>query len=123
MAASGFEEEGQLVDGFVMYSNLTYVNEELKVEIEKYAKNYKPTYSKQAGSVYYKNHCQQCGSKTGDFYMHSEPEGAFCPIDKVQGGYVTLYQLLKFEQSISLEGSEGVSSPCYISSYATRAML
>jgi hypothetical protein len=35
--------------------------------------------SKTAGSEYYMNTCD-CGSHFGDFYLHSEPGGAFFPM-------------------------------------------
>jgi hypothetical protein len=46
--------------------------------------HYKLAYSKAAGSRYYMNHCEYCGVKLGDFFMHSEPGGAFFPTSPTQ---------------------------------------
>lgn len=34
-------------------------------------------YSNTTDSIYYMNHCQYCGAKRGEFYLHEEPSGAF----------------------------------------------
>lgn len=36
-----------------------------------------PDYSNTTDSIYYMNHCQYCGAKRGEFYLHEEPSGAF----------------------------------------------
>lgn len=39
--------------------------------------NYMLDFSVTAGEQYVLNHCDKCGSKLGDYYMHSEPDGPF----------------------------------------------
>jgi len=34
-------------------------------------------YSQTTNSSYYMNHCQYCGAKRGEFYLHEEPSGTF----------------------------------------------
>ena len=48
-------------------------------------------FSKQSSGSYYMNHCKNCKSKLGDFYMHSEPEGAFLPMSSEAAGSIKLY--------------------------------
>lgn len=34
-------------------------------------------YSNTTDSIYHMNHCQYCGAKRGEFYLHEEPSGPF----------------------------------------------
>jgi hypothetical protein len=38
---------------------------------------FRPDFSKTAGAGYWMNHCQHCGAKVSDFYLHMEPDGPF----------------------------------------------
>lgn len=40
-------------------------------------RNYKVDFSVTAGERYVLNHCDKCGAKLGDHFMHSEPDGPF----------------------------------------------
>jgi hypothetical protein len=42
------------------------------------------------------NHCNQCNSKLGDFYMHSEPGGAFQPLTSEEARTIKLYFFNEF---------------------------
>lgn len=48
--------------------------------------------SKTAGTAYYMNTCD-CGAHFGDFYLFSEPGGAFFPADEAEAGNITIEQL------------------------------
>ncbi|MES3675902.1 DUF5710 domain-containing protein [Halomonas elongata] len=61
-------------------------------------KRYFPTYSKKAGYTYYMNHCEHCDAVQGDFYMHSEPGGAFCPVSVEQAGIMYRHRIDEFFQ-------------------------
>ncbi len=37
------------------------------------------------------NHCEHCHSNQGDFYLHSEPGGAFLPLSETDAQYIKLY--------------------------------
>ena len=54
---------------------------------------YKPAYSKTAGITYYMNHCEHCAAKLGDFYMHSEPGGAFFPTSPTEASGMILHEV------------------------------
>ena len=38
---------------------------------------FRPDSSKTIGTGYWMNHCQHCGAKMGDFFLHMEPDGPF----------------------------------------------
>ena len=38
--------------------------------------------------TYYANHCERCEALQGDFYLHSEPGGAFFPEFEGNDAYV-----------------------------------
>ncbi len=48
--------------------------------------------SKTAGTAYYMNTCD-CGAHFGDFYLFSEPGGAFFPMDETEAGHISIEQL------------------------------
>lgn len=123
IAAAGFIEDNDEVNGFVTFSNLGFCENTIRSEIEAYAPLYRVANSKQADSHYYMNHCEHCNAKMGDFYMHNEPEGAFCPVDEVQGGNVTLYELVGMPHTIAIDASPGFSEPNFIELHAKREKL
>lgn len=40
---------------------------------------YFPDKSAMANQSYYMNHCERCGVKLGDWFLHAEPDGCFFP--------------------------------------------
>jgi hypothetical protein len=48
--------------------------------------------SKTAGTAYYMNTCD-CGAHFGDFYLFSEPGGAFFPTDETEASRITIEEL------------------------------
>ena len=48
--------------------------------------------SKTAGTAYYMNSCA-CGAHFGDFYLFSEPGGAFFPTDENEASRITIEEL------------------------------
>ncbi|WP_416769560.1 DUF5710 domain-containing protein [Pseudomonas sp. RHF3.3-3] len=61
--------------------------------IRQFTGSFRLDYSKMAGCRYFMNHCQHCGAKLGDFYMHAEPGGAFVPMSPEQAGKITLHRI------------------------------
>ena len=61
--------------------------------LQTFTKLYKPAYSKQAGGRYFMNHCEHCNATQGDFFMHSEPGGAFFPTTEGEAGRITVYPI------------------------------
>lgn len=120
IAANGFSDHEMDLRDFVTFSNVTFMSEKLQSYINESFKLYKPSYSKTAGGVYYMNHCEHCGAKMGDFFMHNEPGGAFHPVNKHEGEMITLIELPYAERCYFLLGNEGVRYPCFISEYASR---
>lgn len=60
--------------------------------VKKFHPFYRRHFSRTAEQEYYANLCS-CGANFGDFYLHSEPEGAFCPIDETQAKQMTITKL------------------------------
>lgn len=79
-------------------------------QMKRYTPNYRRAYSRTAGTMYFMNHCEQCNAAQGDFYMHNEPGGAFCPTDTLEAQSMLLYPIAEpFEGS----GSFGLHSEDY----------
>ncbi|WP_053162779.1 hypothetical protein [Pseudomonas brassicacearum] len=62
-------------------------------QIHHFTNKFKQAYSKTTGSCYLMNHCENCGAKLGDFFMHSEPGGAFFPTSPQEAKRMTLIRI------------------------------
>lgn len=62
-------------------------------QMRRFTSNFKLAYSKAAGSRYFMNHCEQCGTKLGDHFMHGEPGGAFVPMSPEQASRMSLVRI------------------------------
>ncbi|MBJ2239484.1 hypothetical protein ACLE2W_07355 [Pseudomonas shahriarae] len=60
-------------------SNVVSLSPLVAKQIHHFTNKFKQAYSKAACSRYLMNHCENCGAKLGDFFLHSEPSGAFFP--------------------------------------------
>ncbi|WP_122440161.1 DUF5710 domain-containing protein [Pseudomonas viridiflava] len=74
-------------------SNVSGLSPLVTRQINRFTKKFKLAYSKAAGSRYLMNHCEHCGAKLGDFFMHSEPGGAFFPTAPHEAERMTLIRI------------------------------
>ena len=63
-----------------MISHTLFIDPVLVIIIRKYFSFFYKDRSREAGKVYWMNHCICCGAKLGDQYLISEPEDPFNPI-------------------------------------------
>lgn len=75
-------------------------------------------FSKTAGARYFMNHCS-CGAPLGDFFLHSEPGGAFCPTSAEETENIILREL-PVAGPFNIEASCGQMYPDLIGIYARR---
>ena len=75
------DEKWFRADGLSFFSMPIFIENELAGKINRLFPNYKIAYSKTAESSYWANHCENCGALQGDFFLHSEPGGAFFPLE------------------------------------------
>ena len=75
------DEKWFRADGWSFFSMPVFIENELVGKINKLFPNYKIAYSKTAESSYWANLCENCGALQGDFFLHSEPGGAFFPLE------------------------------------------
>ena len=61
-----------------MISNLEKVDERIGQYLAEFAPNHRMDFSKTQSAKVYMNHCQHCGAKLGDFFLH-ELGGALAP--------------------------------------------
>jgi len=73
-------------------SSVTSLSPQVAKQLSRFTENFKSAYSK-AGGRYMMNHCEHCGSKQGDFFMHSEPGGAFFPTSPEQASRMILTKI------------------------------
>lgn len=91
---------------FSFFSMPVYLNDEVTNMLQELFPQYKIGYSKMADGKYWANHCEHCELLQGDFYLHSEPGGAFCPLDMDDYKKITLISVhMKFNIELNAEYS------------------
>lgn len=118
-AAEGTVEDGEENIGFVIFSYVSLVPKKLAGFVEENFKNYFIDYSNTTKSFYYINHCHRCSASLGDFYMHSEPEGAFFPMTVDEAKDIELIEL-KGSGYIQLNADLTYQCPSTIEEHARR---
>lgn len=74
-------------------SNVGCLSPLVAKQILRFTDKFKPAYSKASGTRYFMNHCEHCGAKLGDFFMHNEPGGAFLPTSPAEAQRMTLARI------------------------------
>ena len=97
--------DGEARDNLVV-SNMTDASESLLNVLRAYP-HFRPSHSRTADFAYFANHCERCGAMQGDFYLHSEPGGAFFPESAADAARITF---MPIDVPIDCEGSEGYST-------------
>ncbi len=82
------EEEGQVC----ILCDIKSLPENLLMFIEKRFPSFILKHSNTVKSEYYGNTCPKCGVLYGDFYLHSEPGGAFFPMSEEEAQCLTVEQ-------------------------------
>lgn len=70
-----------------------HMNTEVTDLLNRLFPQFKKGYSKTVGGKYWANHCERCGVLQGDWHMHSEPGGAFSPMEIEQCKELTLISI------------------------------
>lgn len=83
-----FEDENEPI----ILSNISDMPEEILDYIRSISPNFQERTSRTAGATYYMNTCS-CGAHYGDFYLHSEPGGAFFPNTEEEARQITIEEL------------------------------
>lgn len=87
------EESPRRITETTVLSNVAEVPPELAAALAKVCPRYRMDFSKQGGERYLMNHCAGCGAKQGDFFLHEEPGGAFCPMSEEDAAAIQLRRL------------------------------
>lgn len=77
-------EEWETMDYAADLSTVTYVSPAALKEVKAIAPWLEMAYSRTVGAKYLANVCQACNAMQGDFFQHSEPGGAFFPMDAAE---------------------------------------
>lgn len=113
-------ESGEPVEtDLYVFSGIEYLPEELVEEVRKVSPGYRRRFSKTAGVSYYMNHCASCNAPFGDFYMHSEPGGAFFPTTPRAARAIRLRRLAVSGRP-TITGSPSMVHPNLILEHAAR---
>lgn len=100
------EEKWFLSDNLSFFSMPTFIDAAFSSILSQAFPNYKITYSKTAECSYWANHCEHCEAFHGDFFLHSEPGGAFFPLEIEEYGQLTFITISsKFDVEINADYS------------------
>lgn len=104
--------------GLYLFSGISWLPTKALAAIRRVNAGYRKRFSKTASVEYFMNHCS-CGAQLGDFFMYSEPGGAFFPMDEEAAARIKLRCLSKSD-SVKLVGSAGSSWPDLVWDHAQR---
>lgn len=108
---------------FSFFSMPVYINDEVTNLLNRLFPHYKLGYSRTVGGRYWANHCKHCGALQGDFHLHSEPGGAFFPVEIEECKQITLIPInTKFYVELNADTS-WVSNADEILDYANSINL
>jgi hypothetical protein len=102
----------------LLLSSIENLPGELAKLLEQRYAFFRKRYSKTAGVRYFMNHCS-CGAPLGDFFLHSEPGGAFFPTSVEEVENIILHEL-PVSGPFNVEANCGQAYPDLIGTYARR---
>lgn len=121
VAAESFisRDSGEPVEpDLYLFSGIEHLAPELLEAMRKVNRGYRRRFSKTVGASYYMNHCV-CGAQMGDFYMHSEPGGAFFPTTPQAARAIRLHRL-KVQGRLTITGGPSMAHPNLVLEHAER---
>lgn len=74
-----YQDEQDNQPGLVNVNNLEQLDPRLATALARRAPRYRLDYSQTQRAQVWINHCEHCNAKLGDYFLHSEPDGAFFP--------------------------------------------
>jgi len=122
LAAHALEEDGEQVGDpadtadMLVLTDVDFMPPEVLHELVQRNPNYSKRYSHTAGDSYFANNCD-CGTFTGDFYLHMEPGGAFFPTTVEEAAGITV-ERLAFKEPIDLGAAWGSGTGDFILAHA-----
>lgn len=122
LAAHALEEDGQQVgnaadaSGMFVLSSVDDMPEAVFGELVQRNPNFGRRSSNTAGESYFVNNCD-CGTFTGDFYLHAEPGGAFFPTTVEEAAGITV-ERLPFNEPLEFGASWGAGIGEFILAHA-----
>lgn len=102
----------------LLLSNIVQMPFEVFKYVAQRNHRYMKRHSRTAGEVYYANTCE-CGANFGDFYLYSEPGGAFFPTTDEEARTIQL-EAMPFTGSMPFDCSYSVGTGQYILEHAQR---
>lgn len=122
VAAESFIAHGESEEpvelGLYLFSGIEYLPRELLEAMRRVNAGYRKRFSKTAGASHYMNHCI-CGAQLGDFYMHSEPGGAFFPTTPQAARAIRLLRL-EVQGPLAITGDPSIVIPNIVLEHAER---
>lgn len=106
-------------DNLVILSNIVSAPKALLEKISKAHPHFEKRHSQTAGEEYWMNVCPECRSHFGDFFMHSEPDGAFYPTTQGYAEEMTLHEL-DLDGVLELDATYGIGAGDLIWEYGKR---
>ncbi len=80
-------------DQVCILSNIVDLPEKVLNYVQKRVPTFQFRYSKTVRGKYFANTCPNCGSLSGDFFLHSEPGAPFFPTDEQEASLLYLTEI------------------------------
>ena len=80
-------------DEVCVLSSITVLPAPILAFVQKQFPSFMKAFSKTTRSEYYANTCPKCGMLSGEFFLHSEPGGAFFPESEADAARLTIEQI------------------------------
>lgn len=91
----------------ILISDIVEMPPELLRAIHALHPHYEKRHSRMAGFDYYMNLCPHCNAHFGDFFLFSEPDGAFFPMEEAAFAAIKIRQL-PMTASVDVEAGYGM---------------
>lgn len=99
------DDEGECKDSDpILVSDVLALPDDLLELIRRVHPHYEKRRSRMADADYFMNICPYCKAHFGDFFLFSEPEGAFFPMDDAAVAAITIRKL-PIEGEVEVDGS------------------
>jgi len=106
-------------DQVCILTNITELPNIVLQYVQKRVPTFKLKYSKTVGQKYYANTCKNCGSISGDFFLHSEPGAPFFPTDEQEASSLYMTEI-PIENPLSVRAAWSIGTGDLILNHAKR---
>jgi hypothetical protein len=73
--------------------HVAQLSEDVRDRLNRISQSFRLAQGANASHSYWANYCEHCGTQLGDYELHCEPDGAFCPSNEAAAAGIELEQV------------------------------